>query len=240
MHMSIKKLLVIFAISSLIAGCTGLSGSQSPAPVYGGQPETYQKSPPQSVQQKQIEEQSQSSSQITIQPLKDVTVPETIPLETTTAALPEFSEPSPNASMPEEVTPIEVSPSEKPEELPTITDSTPFKPLDSVASGSAAVSALVLASNQDSQAGKMDSAVATMERAIRLEPRNPTLLYKLAVLRLQQAKPAQAEDLAKKAALLASKDARLKKHSWLLIARAREVQQDHAGAKEARQKADSF
>jgi len=73
-----------------------------------------------------------------------------------------------------------------------------------------------------------------------LEPRNPTLIYKLAVLRLQQSKPAQAEDLAKKAALLASKDARLKKHSWLLIARAREMQQDSAGAQEARQKADSF
>jgi predicted Zn-dependent protease len=144
-----------------------------------------------------------------------------------------------------EIPHIEIGPKEITQEItpqaPTeFTESKTFQPLESVASGSAAVSALVMAANEDSQAGKMDSAVATMERAIRLEPRNPTLLYKLAVLRLQQSKPAQAEDLAKKAALLASKDAQLKKHSWLLIARAREMQHDVAGAQEARDKANSF
>jgi hypothetical protein len=49
-----------------------------------------------------------------------------------------------------------------------------------------------------------------------------------------------AEDLAKKAALLASNDTQLKKHSWLLVARAREVQGDLKGGKEARAMADKF
>ncbi|MDP1666863.1 MAG: hypothetical protein Q8L79_17270 [Methylobacter sp.] len=102
------------------------------------------------------------------------------------------------------------------------------------------VGALVSAANQNSKAGDLDSAAASIERAIRIEPRNATLFYKLALLRLQQSKPRLAEDLAKKSALLASTDNALKKHCWLLIAHAREIQQDFAGAKEARAKADSF
>ncbi|MEI7997574.1 MAG: tetratricopeptide repeat protein, partial [Methylococcaceae bacterium] len=78
------------------------------------------------------------------------------------------------------------------------------------------------------------------ERAIRIEPRNATLYYKLALLRLKQSKPRLAEDLAKKAALLASDDTQLKKHSWILVARAREMQGDLKGGKEARAKADGF
>lgn len=235
--MSIKKLLFVCTIPYLIVGCAEISGTQPPAPVYGGQPSTYQKPAP-TVQQKPYVDNSQSASEVKIQTLKDITTPETVPLESTPVIIPETSAPTSPSSG--DIAPMEVAPTEKIDNLPDITEAKPFEPLDSVASGSAAVSALVLSANQDSQAGKMDSAVATMERAIRLEPRNPTLLYKLAVLRLQQSKPAQAEDLAKKAALLASKDAKLKKHSWLLIARAREMQQDNTGAQEARRKADSF
>jgi hypothetical protein len=66
------------------------------------------------------------------------------------------------------------------------------------------------------------------------------LYYKLALLKLKQSKPRLAEDLAKKAALLASNDTQLKKHSWLLVARAREIQGDVNGGKEARAKADKF
>jgi cytochrome c-type biogenesis protein CcmH/NrfG len=99
---------------------------------------------------------------------------------------------------------------------------------------------LVSAADQNSQAGDIDTAAASIERAIRIEPRNATLFYKLALIKLKQSKPRLAEDLAKKSALLASTDNTLKKHCWLLIAHAREVQQDFTGAKEAREKADNF
>jgi hypothetical protein len=241
--MSIKKLLSICTIPSLIVGCADLSGTQPPAPVYGAGNGSFQKSAPVTVQQPPKQEPA-SSQVIKIQPLKDISTPEVLPIESTPAQSYEVAPPiaEPAAS---EIPHIEIGPKEITQETPPpapteFTESKTFQPLDTVASGSAAVSALVLAANEDSQAGKMDSAVATMERAIRLEPRNPTLLYKLAVLRLQQSKPTQAEDLAKKAALLASKDAQLKKHSWLLIARAREMQHDAAGAQEAREKANSF
>lgn len=116
----------------------------------------------------------------------------------------------------------------------------PFKPFESGTSLSPAVGALVLSANQNAQGGDLDSAAVSIERAIRIEPRNAVLFYKLAVLRIQQSKPRLAEDLAKKSALLASDDNMLKKQSWLLIAYAREMQRDFAGAKEARAKADSF
>jgi hypothetical protein len=116
----------------------------------------------------------------------------------------------------------------------------PFKPFESGPSLSPAVGALILSANQNAQSGDLDSAAVSIERAIRIEPRNAVLFYKLAVLRIQQSKPRLAEDLAKKSALLASDDNMLKKQSWLLIAYAREMQRDFAGAKEARAKADSF
>jgi hypothetical protein len=116
----------------------------------------------------------------------------------------------------------------------------PFEPLDTFAPLSPAVSALALAANQNSKSGNVESATTTIERAIRIEPRNATLYYKLALLRLKQSKPRLAEDLAKKAALLASNDNQLKKHSWLLVARAREMQGDFKGGKEARAKVDNF
>ena len=115
-----------------------------------------------------------------------------------------------------------------------------FEPLESFAPLSPAVSALALAANQSSKSGDVEAATTTIERAIRIEPRNATLYYKLALLRLKQSKPRLAEDLAKKAVLLATNDASLKKHSWLLVARAREIQGDAKGGKDARANAGKF
>jgi tetratricopeptide (TPR) repeat protein len=117
---------------------------------------------------------------------------------------------------------------------------TKFSPLDSFAPLSPAVNALASAANQSSRSGDIEAATTTIERAIRIEPRNATLYYKLAVLRLKQSKPKLAEDLAKKAILLATNDAALKKHSWLLVARARELLGDIIGSREAKIQADKF
>jgi tetratricopeptide (TPR) repeat protein len=117
---------------------------------------------------------------------------------------------------------------------------TPFRPIEPPSSVSPAVGALVIAANKNSQSGDLDSAVATIERARSIEPNNAGLYYRLALLRLKQSKPKMAEELAKKSALLASGDRQLKKHSWLLVAHAREMQKDFKGAKEARDKAAGF
>ena len=105
---------------------------------------------------------------------------------------------------------------------------------------SPAVIALVSESDRDRNGGDLDAAVVVMERALRIDSRNPTLTYKLAQLRIKQNKPQLAEELAGKAALLAGSDLDLKRKSWLLIAEARQMQQNTQGAKEAKAKADSF
>lgn len=120
------------------------------------------------------------------------------------------------------------------QQLPPINKVSTEKPL------SPAVLALVNEADRNGQAGDFESAVATLERALRISPRNPRLTYKLAKLRLRQSKPRLAEDLAKKAALLSANNKRLKKQSWLLISEARKQQKNFYGAKEARLKADKI
>ncbi|UOA08418.1 tetratricopeptide repeat protein [Methylobacter sp. S3L5C] len=132
------------------------------------------------------------------------------------------------------IEPMIVAPPPPPPRIPA------FAPLETFSPLSPAVNALALAANQNSKAGNIESATTTIERAIRIEPRNATLYYKLALLKLKDSKPRLAEDLAKKAAILANNDTPLKKHSWLLVARAREMQGDLNGGKDARAKADKF
>lgn len=118
-------------------------------------------------------------------------------------------------------------------------ETTPLEPLPGKVD-SPAVLALMTEADQSSQAGDLEAAVSTLERALRIDPRNPRLTYKLAELRLKQSKPRLAEDLAKKAALLSANDRWLKRQSWLLISEARKQQQNYHGAKEARMKADNI
>lgn len=105
---------------------------------------------------------------------------------------------------------------------------------------SPAVVALLSDADRSRSAGDLDAAVMAMERALRIDSRNPTLTYKLAQLRIKQNKPQLAEELAGKAALLAGSDLDLKRKSWMLIAEARRMQQNLQGAKEAKIKAESF
>ncbi len=105
---------------------------------------------------------------------------------------------------------------------------------------SPAVLALVSEADRSSQAGDLESAVVTIERALRIDSRNPDLTYRLAILRLQQSKPRLAEDLAKKAALLSANNRALKKKSWLLISEARKQQSNYFGAEEALRKANEL
>jgi hypothetical protein len=105
---------------------------------------------------------------------------------------------------------------------------------------SPAVVALINEADRSRSRGDLDGSVVVLERALRIDSRNPTLTYKLAQLRLKQSKPQLAEDLAGKAALLAGSDLDLKRKSWLLIAEARQNQQNFQGAKDAKAKAESF
>jgi len=233
--MSFKRLVIICTLPSFLAGCAGFYGSQPPAPVYGGQPKSQK--PSASSQKKAKPSGTVSKGVVKTQPLKDFSAIKSEPLAPP-VELPS-AESAPMESTPTEPATLEALEPSVPTP-PASSELTPFQPIEATVPLSPVVGALVSAANQNSSAGDLDSAAASIERAIRIEPRNATLFYKLAVLRLQQSKPNLAEDLAKKSALLASTNNTLKKHCWLLIAHAREVQQNFAGAKEARAKANSF
>ncbi|MEE7626105.1 tetratricopeptide repeat protein [Methylobacter sp. Wu8] len=246
---SVKRLIVLCVLPSFLVGCAEFYGSQPPAPVYDGKPQTPKSSAGAQKKSKSRSAQSVPSKEVVkTQPLKEFSEIKSEPLPPTEQAIQPFSESTPvDTQAPASPSPVEAQTQPLPSSVevqtppaPPAPELTPFEPIEATAPLSPVVNALVSAANQNTKSGDLDSAAAAIERAIRIEPRNATLFYKLALLRLKQSKPRLAEDLAKKSALLASTDNTLKKHCWLLIAHAREIQQDFAGAKEARSKADSF
>ena len=99
------------------------------------------------------------------------------------------------------------------------------------------VLALLTSAQQMERSGNLAGASASLERAQRIAPREPQVLYRLAEVRLAQGDPAQAEQLARRGLSYAGGRPALQASLWELIARARERQGDAAGAAQARQSA---
>ncbi len=102
---------------------------------------------------------------------------------------------------------------------------------------SGAVGALLATAQQQEAKGDTGAAVITIERALRIEPRNAHLWNRLAHLRLSQKRLGLAADIAMKSNALAGSDNELKRANWYLIARARREAGDIAGARVAKRKA---
>lgn len=103
-------------------------------------------------------------------------------------------------------------------------------------SGSAAVAQLVDNARADAAAGAPARAEAALERALRIEPKNPRLWQELARLKLVLGDYAQAESLALRANAWSGTDAELRAENWRLVAEARLAQGNDAGAREALQR----
>lgn len=249
-----KRLLSISLLSSILAGCAGFSGSQPPAPVYQSRQPVYRDKPAHAARSKAMETAPAPTEIVETKPLAEPGIAEPVELEPLPA---ETEEPLLTPEQEQELAALEQQAQQTPPDGATVatpapTDSLPepappppppkpaFTPLTDFAPLSPALNALVLAANKNSAQGDMRTAAMNIERAIRIEPRNATLYYKLALLRLKEAKPRLAEDLAKKCISLAGSDTRLKKHSWLLIARVREIQNNSDGVTEAKAKADAL
>jgi predicted Zn-dependent protease len=106
-----------------------------------------------------------------------------------------------------------------------------------VTTSSPAVVALLGQAENQANSGDLEAAAASLERAIRIEPRNPLLWYHLATLRLAQQEAAQAEQLAVKSNSLAAGNRLQQSRNWRLIARAREALGDGTGARAAERRA---
>lgn len=96
-----------------------------------------------------------------------------------------------------------------------------------------AVVALLDRAQTDNSSGQREAAGASLERALRIEPRNPWLWLELAQVRLAQGQYAQAITLARKSNSFAGHQTRVQAGNWQVIGQARVAQGDSAGAEQA-------
>ncbi len=96
-----------------------------------------------------------------------------------------------------------------------------------------AAAPLLHTARQLASAGDLEPAGAQLERALRIEPRNPLLWQELARIRLGQRLYRQAEGLAARSNSLAAGQPQLRRENWRIIGRARNALGDHQGAREA-------
>ena len=113
---------------------------------------------------------------------------------------------------------------EAPEEAPPPPPPPAFEPPTAI------TRALVDEARDRAAAGSPKEAAATIEQAIRIEPRRGELWLQLAVLRLRDGQAAMAEQSARKALLFLRPGSPEEREAWLVIADAREAQGDFESA----------
>ncbi len=99
--------------------------------------------------------------------------------------------------------------------------------------GNQAVTALLDSADKYVKSNQLDKAGASLERALRIEPRNAGIWHDLAQIRLHQGQYQQAESLASKSNSLAGSNRALQSRNWKLIASARKATGNAPGADEA-------
>jgi hypothetical protein len=89
-------------------------------------------------------------------------------------------------------------------------------------SNSASTTLIETASRQY-EAGQLDQAAATLERALHIQPNNPATLHYLGVLRLQQGQYQQAETLAARSNMRVGRNVELRNRNFQLIQAAQQA-----------------
>ncbi|WP_171816178.1 tetratricopeptide repeat protein [endosymbiont of unidentified scaly snail isolate Monju] len=121
------------------------------------------------------------------------------------------------------------------------TEVRPYRPPAQVArvrpTASPAVRKLLRKAAAQRRAGDYAAAQASIERALRIESRNPRLWNRLAHLYADQGQYAWVESFAAKSNALAGSDPILQADNWQLIATTREALGDRRGAEQARRRA---
>lgn len=85
-------------------------------------------------------------------------------------------------------------------------------------------------------AGRAEQAVASLEVALDIEPRNPFVWQQLAGAHLRQQLPDQAEQQAQRSNSFARGNPFIEIENWRVIAAARQARGDPAGAQQARER----
>src|SRR5262245_42140481 len=84
-----------------------------------------------------------------------------------------------------------------------------------------AIAGLVESARADASTGRLVQAAASLERALRIEPRNPRLWHELARVRLRQGDAVQAANLAARSNSFAGSDSQLRAANQGIIEQAR-------------------
>ncbi|ANF88312.1 Tetratricopeptide repeat protein [Pseudomonas antarctica] len=150
--------------------------------------------------------------------------------------------PGPSTSGPIDATPIQTAPvNQGSYTMPSTPSGIPSR---SSAGGLSAdeqldgpVLALLTTAQQQQAGGDLNGASSSLERAQRVAPREPQVLYRLAQVRMAQGDAPQAEQFARRGLTMANGRPDLQANLWALIGDARAAQGDAAGAAQARQKA---
>jgi len=124
------------------------------------------------------------------------------------------------------------------DEAPTVTARAPAR--TAPAETAPAVQGLLAEAMGAARDGDLRQALALLERAQRIEPRNPLVWNRLALVRLQEGDLAQAESLALRSNSYAAGQPDLQVRNWRIIADARRGRGDDAGARQAEGEARSL
>lgn len=141
----------------------------------------------------------------------------------TEEALPGPHQPPPAPAPPEETRTYALPDEEPAYSADVAPPAAPVTPAESEPINGPAVVALLDQAELQAQSGEGDQAAATLERALRIEPHNPWLWHRLAVLRLQQGRYQDAIELASRSNSLAAGDERLQNGNAEVIARSRQA-----------------
>lgn len=99
----------------------------------------------------------------------------------------------------------------------------PLPPEAPAAKENVAIAGLMETARADAAAGRLVQAAGSLERALRIEPRNPRLWHELAKVRLRQGDTAQAANLAARSNSFAGSDAQLRAANQGIIEQSRTV-----------------
>jgi len=123
-----------------------------------------------------------------------------------------------------EVLPLPDEPKIQAESMPGVEQSSPV------------VAKLMVSADTQQRAGKLDAAANSLERALRIEPRNALLWGRLADVRYAQKDWLQSVQLASKSNTLAGDSTTLRRRNWYLMANAYDSLGDSVNAEKYRQK----
>ena len=105
---------------------------------------------------------------------------------------------------------------------------------------SAATKSLVAQATTQRKSGNFVQASATLERALRIEPKNPLLWIEYGQLRMDEKNYTQAESMGRKALASAIGDLRTQSKAWLLIADSYKARNRNGEAQQAYERANTL